>query len=152
MACCAACERTTMAGDLGDAPLIVWPSNVVDLKARLDPEFKATNATVQQCSKLSPGQRQAWDDFYASWLRWYQKDVGWFGSANEYAEGVTFGARLVAWQRQIKEACPLNAPEVTPGGTGPDASWVKWVAGAAIVIGVAYLASPLVTGARRLAK
>jgi hypothetical protein len=142
-------DEAIVAG--GWLPTIVWPSTVDDAKRKLDPDMRATDATVTHCAQLPTGQQLAWADFYGAWRRLADAETPTFGAANVYDEVQSYESRLHAWQKLIAEACKLNAPGVTPNA-GPDTSAIKWVAGAAALVAIAYLASPLILGARRVAR
>ena len=131
-------------------PTVVWPSDVDAQKRRLDPDFRATDRAVAACSELGAGQRAAWGDFYRAWSSFRDEETPVFGAANKMGEALAYEARLAAWQATLKSSCALDAPHVTPATF--DASWIKWGAIAVAVVGVAYLASPLVLGARSVAR
>ncbi|NBU16712.1 MAG: hypothetical protein EBS48_06820 [Actinobacteria bacterium] len=135
----------------GWLPTVVWPSDVDAYKRKLDPDMRATDATVSRCANLPAGEAVAWGDFFTSWKAFAAESTPIFGAANKYDEAVSFEQRLHEWQKKIAETCRLNAPAVIPQA-GPDTSAIKFVAVAAAVVAIAYLASPLITGARVLGK
>ena len=142
--CSEAMGDATAAGALvsgGWLPTIVWPSDVEAFKRKLDPDMRATDATVSQCAQLSTGEVLAWKDFYTAWRKFEAEDAGIFGTANKLEEAQGYEARLHAWQAKLAETCKLHAPGVTPA-TGPDTSTIKWIVAGVAIVAVAYLASP----------
>jgi len=160
--CCAPCARGI--GDLqpesealrlvsgGLLPTIVWPSDVEAYKRKVDPDMIATNATVAQCAALGSGAAKAWRDFFSAWRTFRAQSTPLFGAANQFDEARAYEARLSEWQSQLQGAgCTLHAPKVEPVAAA-DLSALKWVAVAVALVAVAYLASPLVLGARKVAR
>ena len=136
----------------GWLPTIVWPSDVDAYKRKLDPDMRATDATVSRCANLSSGEAVAWGDFFSTWKKFAAEDTPTFGAANKFDEAKSFELRLHEWQKKIAETCKLTAPQINPDAGAPDTSGLKWIAAAVIVVGVAYLASPLIVGARGVAR
>ncbi len=122
----------------GWLPNIVGPADVRRLKDRLQPSMLATNAAVKTCDKLAPGERQAWEVWYAAWLVWYATPEPWlFGAANEYDETQVYEAQLASWQEQLRTKCNVPGP-IVKDETAVDLSGLKWVAAAVIVGALAY--------------
>ena len=136
----------------GWLPTIVWPSDVDAYKRKIDPDMRATDATVSRCANLPSGEAVAWGDFFATWKKFNDEPTPTFGAANKFDEAKSFELRLQEWQKKIAETCKLNAPQIRPDAGAPDTSGLKWIAAAVIVVGIAYVASPFVMGAQRIAK
>lgn len=136
----------------GWLPTVVWPSDVDAYKRKLDPDFSATNSTASRCANLPAGEAMAWGEFFLSWTKFRDEGSCIFGCANKYEEARSFELRLHEWQKKLSETCKLNAPAINPEAGAPDTSGIKWIAAAVIVVGVAYIASPLITGAQRVAR
>lgn len=161
--CCQACADKHTIGDAipevlalhnaGFLPDVVWPSDVDAYKANLDPKYKATDAAAHACSSLAPGILAAWSQQFASWSAFAAQVTPTFGSSNHWELAHKFELELLDWQNKIGATCELNSPKVTPPDrNGPaDLSWLKWVAAAVVVVGVAYVASPLVMAGRKVA-
>lgn len=128
------CARRQSMGLIG-----VWPSDVADLKARIDPSMKATDRGVASCASLSANERKAWADFFAAWERFRDSDVPWFGSAAKYDEADAYRVSLGGWQELLTGQCAVAGPKV---GTEPEgamlSSTVKWGAAAVIAVAVVY--------------
>lgn len=155
-------------GEFSIPRVITQPSDIDALKTRVDPDFRATNATAHgSFCNLPPEERKAWDDFYKSWRTYcdtptnqqiFQFDwTGLFnvGAGGVYEEGQQYESRLHDWQQKLAaEGCQGNAPWLDdPKKRGADLSWVKWVAGAVAVAGIVYTAGPFLRAASsRVAK
>jgi len=152
MACCAPCSmdralaaaarpETAMSGIL---PTVVWPSDVVAYKRKLEPDFDATNQAVKACNAANPQTASAdvfaaWAAFYASWQQFDAEAVPTFGSANKYDEAVSYEQRLAAWQQKlVAGGCSLSAPIVTPPSDETTVTAAKWIAIAVVAGAVAY--------------
>lgn len=135
----------------GWLPTVVWPSDVEAYKRKLDPDFRATDAAAKACTTLDAGELSAWTDFNKAWRDFADAPTSTFGSANQYDAAKEFEIRLQAWQALIAKSCKLNSPGVVPP-SGPDTSVIKWAAAAAIAIALAYVASPLILGARKVTR
>ncbi len=167
MACCSSCAvseraRATFVADpiarklaasaSGQSMglIAVWPSDVTDLKRRIDPSMTATDIAVQRCSKLNDGERASWAAFFKAWVAFRDSDVPWFGSAAKYDEADAYRVQLGGWQELLGDKCPIAGPRV---GTEPEsaaaASLIKWVAVAAIVVAGAYTVGSLVPLVKR---
>lgn len=167
-----AAPRPTAAAVFGATP---GPPDIDTLKARLDPEFRATNTAVAACEVASasgtpggllPGEREAWAGFYKAWRdyhdqnSWIQSTPPWpllpINAPEVHADGLEREKRLRTWQELLANKCRLVAPMVQPPTPGTSAAAgfdaIKWIAIAAVVVAVAYVASPFVVGARKIAK
>ncbi len=164
--CCAGCadKRAQTIGDVvpevlalhqaGFLPDVVWPSDVDAYKANLDPKYKATDAAARQCGTLAPAVLAAWVQQASSWQAFAAQSTPTFGSSNHWELAHKFETELLDWQNKLTASgCALNSPKVAPPDRGapPDLSWLKWVAAAVVVVGVAYVASPLVMAGRKVA-
>ncbi len=123
---------------MGNLVTIVFPSDVDREKARLDPSFRTTDASVQACAAMSTATRSGWASFYASWRAFADRPTEFFSTAREWDETQKYASDLAGWQAAIKgERCSVVGPAVG-GDAGPDLSALKWVAAAAIVVSVVY--------------
>lgn len=134
-------------------PTVVWPSDVEAEKRRIDPLYRTTDAAVQSCPALTAQEKEAWARDNAAWSKFRAEDVPIFGSANKWDEAHVYEARLAGWQDTIRMRCNVPGPPVAPhGSTLPaDTSTLKYVAIAVIAVAAAYVLSPLVLGARKVA-
>lgn len=145
MACCTPCAvamTPPMLGAIGDVlPRVVWPGDVADYVARLDPQMRATDAAARACSSLPASTLSAWSEFFSSWGKFKADASCFFGCANKFDACAQFERELSAWQELIGKSCKLVGPPVS---APPDDSAIKWIAGAVIVVAVVYAAAPLV--------
>jgi hypothetical protein len=128
-------------GTIGDLlPKFVYPSTVAELKRQIDPSVRTTDAAVDACTKLEPGERVAWKAWVVAWNAYLHDDnSGWlgFGSSNRYDEGIVFKGQLAEWQEQLRVKCTVPGPVVV-ADEKPDFAAIKWAAAAVIVVGVVY--------------
>ncbi len=137
--------RQTMGGFLPD---IVWPSDVEAFKRKLDPQYLATEAAARACSALPSGVLAGWRGQFEAYMAFSKAETGTFGASNAWELAHKYERELLDWQNTIGASCALNAPKVQPENRdAPDLSWLKYVAVAAAILGVAYVAAPLVTAA-----
>lgn len=128
-------------GAIGDVlPKVVWPGDVADYVARLDPQMRATDATATACAALGAPTLKAWGDFFASWGAFKKDSSCFFGCANKFDTCAQFERELAAWQELIGKSCKLVGPAVS---APPDDSAIKWIAAAVIVVAVVYAAGPI---------
>jgi hypothetical protein len=164
MSCCSGCESggapCATIGDFTVPRIYTLLSDIDALKQRLDPDFRATDASVQGCAALDADERRAWDDFYRAWRAYADKatrsqvlcfdafGLQCVGAGTVYEDGLEREKRLREWQQKLKTRCNLNAPELDDPRlrTAVDTGWVKWAAGAVAVIGIAYTLGPVLRG------
>ena len=129
-------------------PRFVTPSDVRDLKVRVDAFIRAEDSTVDACASIPAGPRMGWKAFFASWQSYFAEDDAWLHAAAQMDEGEAYEQDLGKWQAMLATyKCTPNAPPSTPldpplfDGHGPDTSgWqgtAKTVAIAGAVIAVA---------------
>jgi hypothetical protein len=95
-------------------PRFVTPSDVRDLKNRLDPFVRALDATALKCPSLDPAVQSAWSDFARSWRGYFDEEDSWLHSAAQYDTGESYERSVAEWQRIIGAACPVPGPKVEP--------------------------------------
>jgi hypothetical protein len=98
----------------GILPKFVTPSDVRDLKNRLDPFVRALDATVAKCPSLDPGVGSAFSDFSKAWRTYFEEDDSWLHSAAQYDTGESYEKSIAEWQQTIGASCPLPGPKVEP--------------------------------------
>jgi hypothetical protein len=142
-----ACTPTTAS----TLPTLIYPSTVADAQARLLAALKGTDANVSACT-LDPATRAAWTAFYVAASAFAIADPGLFGLGTRMDQTQTYGYQLCLWQGTLAAQCTISTPsygsEQQPWGGPPAEHWLsaaKWIAGAVIVAGVAYLAAPAVS-------
>ncbi|MEO8800820.1 MAG: hypothetical protein ABI551_23215 [Polyangiaceae bacterium] len=131
-------------------PRFVTPTDVRDLKNRLDAFVRAEDAAVNACPSIPAGPRAGWKAFAASWRDYFGEDDSWLRAGAQMDEGQAYEEDLGHWQDTLATYACANAaaPRVSPldppsGGHGDDrdpSSWqgtVKTVAVAGMVIAVA---------------
>jgi hypothetical protein len=127
-------------------PLIrfVTPSDVRDLKNRLDPYVRALDESVAACASLPQGVRDGWTAFSKAWRSYYDEDDSWWHTAAQMDQGEAYESDIQRWQQMIAGyKCAPDAPVPTPTGddsTGGAERWsgtIKTVAIAGAVVAVA---------------
>lgn len=111
----------------------VFPSDVDAYKARIDPDFRATDALVSRCAPLSSPDAVAWGDFFTEWQKFRAKPTPVIGSWETHLEQTKrFESTLHDWQQKLAPICGAPAtPMISPpGGSIP---WGKIVLGLAVV-------------------
>lgn len=124
-----------------DAPLhfFGWPKQVDDFKRQLDRVFDDTDATVQNCAKLSQIQKNSFAAFLAEWKTFAGKPTDTFGSYDDWKRTCTYAKQLDARRVDViaKAACEFVGPTTIHGyevpvsaqeTLGSIASIVKWSA------------------------
>lgn len=124
----------------------IYPSDVDDFVRRLDPQMKATHASVGSCASLDPGERAAWKDFFDGWIVFAKDASCFFGCGGKYSELQEYEKRLEAWQEILRAKCKLAGPGVT---SAVDTSALKWVAAAVIVGALVYAGGPAIRALAR---
>jgi hypothetical protein len=166
MSCCFSCATSGAScggetiGDFSMPRVYTQLTDIDALKQRLDPDFRATDASVQGCEALTTGERKAWDDFYAAWRKYADTSsraqvfcfdafgLQCIGGGTVYEDGLEREKRLREWQQKIHTRCVLDAPDIDDPRkrTEVDTAWVKWAAGAVAVVGLAYTLGPVLRG------
>ena len=130
-------------------PRFVTPSDVRDLKNRLDAFVRAEDAAVDACAAIPAGPRAGWKAFLASWQSYFAEDDAWLNAGAQMDEGEAYEEDLGKWQAMLAGyKCAPYAPPSTPldpplfhGDDAPSAtgwqSTAKTVAIAGAVIAVA---------------
>jgi hypothetical protein len=130
-------------------PRFVTPSDVRDLKNRVNAFVLAEDAAVDACASIPAGPRAGWKTFVASWQSYFTEDDSWLNAAAQMDEGEAYESDIEKWQAMIAGyKCTPNAPPSTPidppvfgGDNSPNAngwqSTARTVAIAGAVIAVA---------------
>lgn len=98
----------------GILPKFVTPSDVRDLKNRVDPSVRALEATVATCARLDAPTRNAWTDFAKAWRSYVDEDDSWFHTAAQYDTGESYERTVADWQRIVSASCTLPGPRIEP--------------------------------------
>jgi hypothetical protein len=121
----------------------VTPSDVRDLKNRLDPFVRSLDQSVTDCKALPPGVADGWIGFSKAWRTYFDEDDSWWHTAAQMDQGEAYESDVQRWQAMIAGyKCAVDAPLPTPtadGGGGSDrwSGTIKTVAIAGAVIAVA---------------
>ncbi|HEX7664377.1 MAG TPA: hypothetical protein VF407_07705 [Polyangiaceae bacterium] len=130
-------------------PRFVTPTDVRDLKTRVDAFVRAEDAAVDACDAIPAGPRAGWKAFVASWNDYVAEDDSWLRAGAQMDEGEAYEEDLGHWQDALATyKCTGAVPHVAPlspswGGDGGDhdgSSWsgtIKTVAIAGIAVAVA---------------
>ena len=132
----------TVAG--GFLPRFVTPTDVRDLKNRVDPFVRALDQSVIDCKPVPDALRKAWQDFSKAWRGFFEEDDSWLHTAAQMDQGEAYQSDLARWQTMIGQYnCSPGAPAITPlGGENATADTKQWqgtiktvaVAGAVIAV------------------
>lgn len=118
--------------------LLPAPAHVAALRRRIYVLMRSTDDSVTHCEALSPDERRDWDRFFLSWQEEAAFPVGMFEAGKRWASACAFSSELSSRRDELKKKCVLVGPEDIPKPPPFDLSPLKWVAGAVIVIGVAW--------------
>lgn len=130
-------------------PRFVTPTDVRDLKNRLNAFVLGEDAAVDDCVAIPTGPRAGWKSFVASWQSYFAEDDSWLRAGAQMDEGEAYEADLAQWQSTIATyKCAGAAPPVSSldppfGGNDPrepPSAWpgaVKTVAIAGIAVALA---------------
>lgn len=145
MACCSACARTqtmgALAGDCDSFLTVVTPSVADELKVRLDPEFRATDAAVRACVGLSSEERATWTIFMQGWATLRDTPAGFWTAKGQWDGACAMARTLEGWRKTLAERCVLPGPKPDDVPANPWPSTLKW---AAVAVGLV----AVVAGAR----
>ncbi len=102
---------------------IKLPSDVTALVGEIQPDMTSTNRSIQSCAALDSNTKASWNDFYASWIQFAanSSNAGIFDASAQYDQALDFKTKLIAWQDQVNQVCPLSAPRTQFASS----SWVK---------------------------
>ena len=128
-------------------PKFVTPSDVHDLKIRVDAFVRATDGAVASCAKLPDGVRAGWTQFSAAWRSYFAEEDSWWHTAAQMDQGEAYERDLSAWQATIGQyRCGDVPPIITPSNGAESGNSDRWqgtvktvaIAGAivAVVLGV----------------
>ncbi len=122
----------------------VTPSDVRDLKNRIDPYVRALDASVAACQGLPQSVADGWTAFSKAWRSYYDEEDSWWHTAAQMDQGEAYESDVQRWQQMLAGyKCAPDAPPITPedgGGDGNADRWsgtIKTVAIAGAVIAVA---------------
>ena len=121
----------------------VTPSDVRDLKNRLDPFVRSLDQSATDCKALPQGVADGWSAFSKAWRTYFDEDDSWWHTAAQMDQGEAYESDVQRWQAMIAGyKCAVDAPLPTPtaDGGGDSDRWsgtVKTVAIAGAVIAVA---------------
>ncbi len=130
-------------------PRFVTPSDVHDLKVRVDAFVHAEDASVDACAAIPAGPRAGWKAFVASWQSFFAEDDSWLRAAAQMDEGEAYEEDFGKWQAMIAgykcvpnvpPSAPLDPPLFNGGHDSDPSGWqgtAKTVAIAGAVIAVA---------------
>ena len=128
-------------------PKFVTPSDVRDLKVRVDAFVRATDQSVSTCAKLPEGVRAGWKQFSNAWRTYFDEEDSWWHTAAQMDQGEAYERDLGAWQTTLAQyRCTDAPPVITPSNGGESGNSDRWqgtvktvaIAGAivAVVLGV----------------
>jgi hypothetical protein len=123
----------------------VTPSDVRDLKNRVDPYVRALDVSVAACKALPQAVADGWAAFSKAWRSYFDEEDSWWHTAAQMDQGEAYESDVQRWQQMIAGyKCAPDAPPITPedgqGRGGDPDRWsgtIKTVAIAGAVIAVA---------------
>jgi hypothetical protein len=121
----------------------VTPSDVRDLKNRIDPFVRALDTSAAACAGLPASVADGWGAFSKAWRSYFDEEDSWWHTAAQMDQGEAYESDVQGWQALIATyKCTPDAPTITPtddAAAGADrwSGTVKTVAIAGAVIAVA---------------
>jgi hypothetical protein len=138
----AAATRTMTVGRI--LPKFVTPTDVRDLKNRVDPFVLAVDQGAADCAAIPEGARTGWNAFSKAWRSFFTEEDSWWHVAAQMDQGEAYEKDLAHWQDWLAQyKCAGAAPRITPSTESDDKSTartertIKTVAIAGAVIAVA---------------
>jgi hypothetical protein len=140
---CVASPQTMEVGRI--LPKFVTPSDVRDLKIRVDGFVRALDESVAACGALPAGVADGWKAFSAAWRTYFDEEDSWWHTAAQMDQGEAYEQDVAHWQQMIAGyKCTTDAPAITPqdppvfsgDGGGQWSGTIKWVAIAAVAVAV----------------
>jgi len=96
-------------------PRFVTPSDVRDLKNRVNAFVLTEDAAVDACTAIPAGPRAGWKTFVASWQSYFAEDDAWLSAGAEMDEGEAYEEDFAKWQAMISGyKCAAHVPSATP--------------------------------------
>jgi len=102
-------------------PKFVTPSDVRDLKGRLDPFVRALDQSVADCRGLPDGVRNGSLAFSKAWRAYFDGEESWLHTAAQMDQGEAYEKDITRWQDMIATyKCAPDAPPPAPSDGGSD--------------------------------
>jgi hypothetical protein len=102
-------------------PKFVTPSDVRDLKGRLDPFVRALDQSVADCKGLPDGVRNGWLAFSKAWRGYFDGEESWLHTAAQMDQGEAYEKDITRWQDMVATyKCAPDAPRPAPSDGGAD--------------------------------
>jgi hypothetical protein len=126
----------------GVLPKFVTPSDVRDLKNRVDTFVRALDQSVAACATMTDAQRAGWSAFSQQWRAYFAEDDSWWHTAAQMDQGESYERDVAHWQDWFSQFhCAPSAPRITPSSDAIEPTrWqgtIKTVAIAGAVVAVA---------------
>lgn len=152
----------TSASECDKLATIVTKENLAALKLRVDQDMQSTNAEIEKCTRAPEEERARWRAFFMSWQAWKaaQDQPGWdpvfgplagalgFGMGALWDQACAFSKELAGpggWKERMKGfGCDVAGPEHIEKPGEASNTMMKWIAGAAVVVGIAYVVKTVV--------
>lgn len=126
-------------------PRFVTPSDVRDLKNRVDPFVRAMDAAMKDCAGAPDDVKASWQGFSNAWRSYFDEEDSWLHTAAQMDQGEAYEKDLAHWQEFLgKFKCTADAPKIDPSTdddgdpqtTGKVADAIKAVAVAGGILAV----------------
>jgi hypothetical protein len=127
----------------GVLPRFVTPSDVRDLKVRVDPYVRAMDQSIPSCASASADVKTSWATFSSSWRAFFNEDDSWLHTAAQMDQAEAYEVDVSHWQTWLtQQRCATGAPTIQPSssGTKSEQQWtgtIRTVAIAGAVIAAA---------------
>ena len=139
-------------------PRFVTPTDVRDLKKRVNAFVIAEDRVVDACEAVPAGPRGSWKTFLASWQNYFAAEDSWLRAGAQMDEGEAYQDDLAKWQAMLATyKCAGATPPITSidppiGGDSPSADAPSAWPGAVKTAAIAGIALALAMSLRAVSR
>jgi hypothetical protein len=137
------------AWNTSSSHLICLPQDVRNVKNEVGATMESLRRDVAACQALSPAERNAWNDFYTSWRKFFcrnetgtctEPDYAIWSLCDQITDAEEWRSRMYQWQDRLAAVCKLSAPTGPPAPMEhPEVDWIKWAAIGAAALTALYI-------------
>jgi hypothetical protein len=103
----------------GILPRFVTPSDVRDLKTRIDPYVRAMDQSIPSCASVTTDVKASWSTFSSSWRTFFDEEDSWLHTAAQMDQAEAYEVDVSRWQAWFaKQRCATGAPAIQPSSSG----------------------------------